>query len=41
MPPRRRPAARLLTPAGWAGLVAVTALVAALAAFVTGGLISR
>jgi hypothetical protein len=32
MPPRRRPVARLLTPAGWAGLAAVTALAAFLAA---------
>ncbi len=32
MPPRRRPTARLLTPAGWAGTVAVLILVGVLAA---------
>jgi hypothetical protein len=40
MPPRRRPAARLLTPAGWAGLAAVTVLAGALAAFLAAGLIA-
>ena len=28
MPPRRRPTAQLLTPAGWAGLLAVAGLAA-------------
>ncbi|WP_343699026.1 hypothetical protein [Caulobacter sp.] len=41
MPPRRRPAARLLTPAGWAGLLALTGLAAGLAAFLASDLIGR
>jgi hypothetical protein len=39
MPPRRRPSARLLTPAGWAGLAAA-ALVATLAVFLAASLIA-
>ena len=31
MPPRLRPTARLLTPAGWAGLAALAVLAAGLA----------
>ena len=30
MPPRRRPTARILTPAGWAWLVALSALILAI-----------
>lgn len=32
MPPRRRPTARLLTPAGWLGALLILAIAAALAA---------
>jgi hypothetical protein len=32
MPPRRRPTARVLTPAGWIGAVVLLALAGALAA---------
>jgi hypothetical protein len=39
MPPRRRPAARLLTPVGWAGLAALAAL-AVFAAVLAGGMIA-
>jgi len=35
MPPRLRPTARLLTPAGWAGLLAVALFVGAVAAMLT------
>ncbi|NQE61460.1 hypothetical protein [Caulobacter sp. RHG1] len=35
MPPRSRPTARLLTPAGWAGLGALAALLAAMAFMVS------
>ncbi|MGR4863166.1 hypothetical protein [Caulobacter sp. LARHSG274] len=31
MPPRHRPTARLLTPAGWAGLLTLAVLAASLA----------
>jgi hypothetical protein len=36
MPPRRRPTAQLLTPAGWAGLVAAIGFVAAAAIALSG-----